>query len=44
MGIAVLQGTIVPAQTTISLEQFTAGMYFMRYPERKGPAKKIVKE
>ena len=44
MGRSILQGTLVSTQATISLEQFPAGMYFMRFPERKGPAKKIVKE
>jgi uncharacterized protein (TIGR02145 family) len=44
MGRSILQGTIVSTQTTITLEQFPAGMYFMRFPERKGPAKRIVKE
>jgi uncharacterized protein (TIGR02145 family) len=44
MGRSILQGTIVSTQAMISLEQFPAGMYFMRFPERKGPAKKIVKE
>lgn len=44
MGRSILQGTIVSTQATISLEQFPAGMYLMRFPERKGPAMKIVKE
>lgn len=44
MGRSILQGTLVSTQATISLEQFPAGMYLMRLPERKGPAKRIVKE
>jgi hypothetical protein len=44
MGRSILQGTLVSTQATISLEQFPAGMYLMRFPERKGPAKKIVKD
>jgi hypothetical protein len=44
MGRSILQGTLVSTQATISLEQFPAGMYLMRFPERKGPAMKIVKE
>jgi len=44
MGRSIIQGTIVSTQATISLEEFPAGMYLMRFPERKGPAKKIVKK
>jgi hypothetical protein len=43
-GRPILQGAILAAHTTISLEQLPAGLYFLRFPERNGPVRKIMKE
>jgi hypothetical protein len=43
-GRTMLQGAILAAHATISLEQLPAGMYFMRFPERNGLVRKIMKE